>query len=185
MQCLSESFNVDPESAADKEKYSLAPASLLTILDVYLKTKAKSTASTPAPAAKPAPAASSSSASVDKAGAEKLKAEGNALMSQKLYDSAIQKYTEAIAKDPSNAVYLSNRAAAWGGVGQHEKAVEDAQKALEVDPTFSKAFSRLGCVDRIRLRVLISVTLISRLAITRTPSTPTSLVSSLILPTPT
>lgn len=65
-------------------------------------------------------------------------------MSQKLYDSAIQKYTEAIAKDPLNAVYLSNRAAAWGGVGQHEKAVEDAQKALEVDPTFSKAFSRLG-----------------------------------------
>lgn len=112
-------------------------------MDVYLKTKSKSTAATSA-AQTPSPAAPSASSSVDKAGAEKLKAEGNALMSQKLYDSAIQKYTEAIAKDPLNAVYLSNRAAAWGGVGQHEKAVEDAQKALEVDPTFSKAFSRLG-----------------------------------------
>jgi small glutamine-rich tetratricopeptide repeat-containing protein alpha len=143
VQCLSESFNVDPESEADREKYSIKPASLLSILDVYLKTKSKSTAATAA-AQTPSPAAPSTSSSVDKAGAEKLKAEGNALMSQKLYDSAIQKYTEAIAKDPSNAVYLSNRAAAWGGVGQHEKAVEDAQKALEVDPTFSKAFSRLG-----------------------------------------
>lgn len=64
-------------------------------------------------------------------------------MGQKLYESAIEQYTEAIRLDP-NPVYYSNRAAAWGGAGQHEKAVEDAEKALELDPKFTKAYSRLG-----------------------------------------
>jgi small glutamine-rich tetratricopeptide repeat-containing protein alpha len=66
-------------------------------------------------------------------------------MSQKLYDSAIEQYTEAIKLD-SNPVYYSNRAAAWGGLGEHAKAVEDAEKAIELDPKFSKAYSRLGYV---------------------------------------
>jgi tetratricopeptide (TPR) repeat protein len=70
---------------------------------------------------------------------------GNALMSQKLYDSAIEQYTEAIKLD-ANPVYYSNRAAAWGGLGEHGKAVEDAEKAIELDPKFSKAYSRLGYV---------------------------------------
>jgi small glutamine-rich tetratricopeptide repeat-containing protein alpha len=71
---------------------------------------------------------------------------GNALMSQKLYDSAIEQYTEAIKLD-ANPVYYSNRAAAWGGLGEHGKAVEDAEKAIELDPKFSKAYSRLGYVS--------------------------------------
>jgi len=81
-----------------------------------------------------------------KAAAEALKAKGNALMSQKLYDSAIEQYTDAIKLD-SNPVYYSNRAAAWGGLGEHGKAVEDAEKAIELDPKFSKAYSRLGYVE--------------------------------------
>ncbi|OCF38469.1 cytoplasmic protein [Kwoniella heveanensis CBS 569] len=146
VQCIAESFGVDPDSSEDQSAYSIAPASLLSILDVFLKTKAKSTpGSTSAPA--PAPAAASSSSSgpseADKKAAESLKAKGNSLMSQKLYDSAIEQYTEAIKLD-ANPVFYSNRAAAWGGLGKHEKAVEDAQKALELDPKFSKAYSRLG-----------------------------------------
>jgi len=145
VQCLAESFGVDPDSESDKSTYSLAPASLLSLLDVYLKTKAKSApaaGSIPAPAA--APAAAPAKASGDnKAAAEALKMKGNALMSQKLYDSAIEQYTEAIKLDV-NPVYYSNRAAAWGGLGEHGKAVEDAEKAIELDPKFSKAYSRLG-----------------------------------------
>jgi small glutamine-rich tetratricopeptide repeat-containing protein alpha len=148
VQCLAESFGVDPDSESDKSTYSLAPASLLSLLDVYLKTKAKSapasaSSSTPAPAAStPAPAKASGD---NKAAAEALKLKGNALMSQKLYDSAIEQYTEAIKLD-ANPVYYSNRAAAWGGLGEHGKAVEDAEKAIELDPKFSKAYSRLGFV---------------------------------------
>lgn len=64
-------------------------------------------------------------------------------MSQKLYESAIEKYSEAIKLD-ANPVYYSNRAAAWGGLGEHDKAVEDAEKAIELDEGFAKAYSRLG-----------------------------------------
>ncbi|KAK4687325.1 small glutamine-rich tetratricopeptide repeat-containing protein alpha, partial [Tremellales sp. Uapishka_1] len=143
VQCIAESFGVDADSETDRSKYSLKPATLLSLLDVYLKTKAKA-----APAPVPAPAASSSSSSsgptaADKAQAETLKTKGNSLMGQKLYDSAIEQYTQAIQLDPS-PVYYSNRAAAWGGLGKHEKAVNDAEKALELDPKFSKAYSRLG-----------------------------------------
>jgi small glutamine-rich tetratricopeptide repeat-containing protein alpha len=142
VQCLAESFGVDPDSESDKSTYSLAPASLLSLLDVYLKTKSKST-STPKPTPAPTPASASTDNASTKASAEALKMKGNALMSQKLYDSAIEQYTEAIKLD-ANPVYYSNRAAAWGGLGEHGKAVEDAEKAIELDPKFTKAYSRLG-----------------------------------------
>lgn len=67
-------------------------------------------------------------------------------MSQKLYDSAIEMYTDAIKLDPT-PVYYSNRAAAWGGLNRHDKAVEDAERALELDPKFAKAYSRLGHIS--------------------------------------
>lgn len=35
-------------------------------------------------------------------------------------------------------------AAAYSQQGDHEKAVSDAQKAVEVDPKYSKAYSRMG-----------------------------------------
>jgi small glutamine-rich tetratricopeptide repeat-containing protein alpha len=134
---------VDPDSPADQSQFSLRPASLLTILDVFLKTRAKSQSSPSS-----APEASTSApplgpSAADKATAETLKVKGNALMSQKLYDSAIEQYTEAIKIDPT-PVFYSNRAAAWGGLGEHVKAAEDAQSALNIDPKFAKAYSRLG-----------------------------------------
>ncbi|KAA1123414.1 hypothetical protein PGTUg99_021423 [Puccinia graminis f. sp. tritici] len=72
--------------------------------------------------------------------AESLKAAGNQLVSQRDFSAAIAKYTEAIQLDPTNPVYYSNRAQ----LGAHDEAIEDALKALEVDPTFAKAYSRLG-----------------------------------------
>lgn len=35
-------------------------------------------------------------------------------------------------------------AAAYSQQGDHEKAVQDAQKAIEIDPKYSKAYSRMG-----------------------------------------
>jgi len=45
---------------------------------------------------------------------------------------------------PLNPIYLSNRAAAYSGAGQHEDAVNDAELAVAADPKFAKAWSRLG-----------------------------------------
>ncbi len=80
----------------------------------------------------------------DKAAAETFKAKGNTLMSGKKYDDAITAYTKAIDLDPINAVYYSNRAAAHSSQGGHNEAILDAEKAIEVDPSFIKAYHRLG-----------------------------------------
>lgn len=157
VQCLGESFGVDPTSDSDKQQYSLAPANLLQMIDVFNKTKAKAApkSSAPAPAASGSTSTTAESSTTGAAGstgktekeikaeAEQLKTKGNALMGQRLYDSAIEQYTQAIALDP-NPVYYSNRAAAWGGLGKHEKAVEDAESAISIDPKFAKGYSRLG-----------------------------------------
>ncbi|KAL1411418.1 Small glutamine-rich tetratricopeptide repeat-containing protein 2 [Vanrija albida] len=142
IQCIAESFGVDPDSTEDQAAYSIKPASLLNLLDVLAKTRSKTTGAAAAPA--PAAAAASSAPSGDdKQKAEALKAEGNALMSKKQHQAAIDKYTEAIKLDP-NPVFYSNRAAAWGALGKHEQAAEDAERAIDLDPSFSKGYSRLA-----------------------------------------
>jgi small glutamine-rich tetratricopeptide repeat-containing protein alpha len=153
VSCIGESFGVDPDS--DASQYSLAPASLLSLLDVYLKTKAKSSsASSSTPASAPKAEAGNkaeptSTASLpgpspqDKSKAEALKTTGNGQMSQKQYEAAIASYTSAIALSP-NPVYYSNRAAAWSAQGDHGKAADDAQASIDLDPMFVKGYSRLG-----------------------------------------
>ena len=80
----------------------------------------------------------------EKAKAEKLKQKGNTQMTAKKYDEAIESYTQAITLDGANAVYYSNRAAAYSSKGDHTTAIMDAEKAVELDPSFVKAYSRLG-----------------------------------------
>ena len=145
VQCIGEAFGVDPNDQAQVERLSVKPANLLSIFDVFLKTKDK-LASPSGSAAAAAPSAPAAPSAADKAAAEKLKATGNAQMSSKKYDDAIKSYTQAIALDPTNAVYYSNRAAAYSSKGEHSSAVLDAEKAIEADPSFVKAYHRLGCV---------------------------------------
>ena len=68
-------------------------------------------------------------------------------MSGKKYDEAIESYTKAVAIDPNNPVYYSNRAAAHSSKNDHLAAVGDAEKAISVDPQFVKAYHRLGYFD--------------------------------------
>lgn len=65
-------------------------------------------------------------------------------MSGKKYDEAIQAYSEAIEFDSTNPVYYSNRAAAHSSKGDHLSAIGDAEKAIEVNPSYVKAYHRLG-----------------------------------------
>lgn len=143
VQCIGEAFGIDPEDQEQANRLSVKPATLQTIFDVYLKTKDKIN-STAQPGASNAPAASTSLSAEDKAAAEKHKQEGNAHMTNKQYDEAIDAYTRAIERDPSNPVYFSNRAAAHSSKTDHLSAVADAKQAIELDPKFVRGYSRLG-----------------------------------------
>ncbi|KAJ3218844.1 Adenylate kinase 7 [Dinochytrium kinnereticum] len=128
IQCIGEAFGVDLSDPEQQSKLSVKPASLSTIFDVFLQTQKKVAEKKEAIKAK----------------AEALKGAGNKLMAERKYDEAIAKYSEAIELDPANAVYYSNRAAAYSQSGDHTNAVEDAKLAVEADPDYSKAYSRMG-----------------------------------------
>lgn len=142
VQCIGEAFEVDPSDEAQRDRLSVKPATLPSIFDVFLKTRDKM--SSPSGSAPTPTTATPTVTAEDKALAEKYKAEGNAYMSSKQYDSAIGSYTRAINLDPTNAVYYSNRAAAYSSKNTHADAIVDAEKAIEVDPNFIKAYHRLG-----------------------------------------
>ncbi|GAV71978.1 TPR_2 domain-containing protein/TPR_11 domain-containing protein [Cephalotus follicularis] len=76
--------------------------------------------------------------------AETLKSQGNGAMQSKLYSEAIELYSLAIALCENNAVYYCNRAAAYTQINSYADAIRDCYKSVEIDPNYSKAYSRLG-----------------------------------------
>lgn len=138
---------MDPADDAQRARLSVKPATLPTIFEVFLKTRAK--LDTPAPAASSSsetPAAKTPT-SEDKAAAESFKAKGNTFMSAKNYTEAIDAYTKAIDLDPTNVVFYSNRAAAHASLDNYTDAIIDAQEAIKLDPKFVRAYHRLGSVQ--------------------------------------
>lgn len=77
-----------------------------------------------------------------------LKAKGNAEFAAKRYEAAIQHYTDAIAAVQGEAdaphVLYSNRSACHAGLKDYEKALEDAEKTIELNPSFAKGYGRKG-----------------------------------------
>lgn len=135
VQCISESFGVDPSNSEQVARLSVKPATLQSIFDVYLKTKDKISPSS----SQPVPPSGE-----NKSRAEKLKQDGNSFMTSKKYDEAITAYSQAIELDPTNPIYYSNRAAAYSSKGDHLSAIGDSEMAISVDPSFVKAYHRLG-----------------------------------------
>ncbi|XP_065665032.1 small glutamine-rich tetratricopeptide repeat-containing protein alpha isoform X2 [Hydra vulgaris] len=82
----------------------------------------------------------------DKLLADDLKNKGNEFMKTEQYDEAIDSYTKAIELDSKNAVYYCNRAAAWTKLNNNQRAILDCEHAINIDPTYSKAYGRLGLV---------------------------------------
>lgn len=81
---------------------------------------------------------------VDKVEAERQKMLGNEFIAANKPEKAVECYDKAIKNDSSNAVYFSNRAAAYSMMGEHFKALEDAKQSCKLNPSYSKAYNRLG-----------------------------------------
>lgn len=149
--CIADAFQVDPtDQAAVKD--ALGGQNLLSIYGVYEKLKGKSTASTQGsssaqegrPSTPSVPSQDASKTGGPTEESEKLKGQGNAAMQKKDYQTAIDMYTKALEIAPLNPIYLSNRAAAYSAIQQHEFAKNDAELATATDPKYTKAWSRLG-----------------------------------------
>ncbi|KAL3638818.1 hypothetical protein CASFOL_016725 [Castilleja foliolosa] len=76
--------------------------------------------------------------------AETFKSQGNKAMPSKHYMEAIELYTYATALCEDNAVYYCNRAAAYTQIHQYAEAVQDCLRSIQINPNYSKGYSRLG-----------------------------------------
>lgn len=76
--------------------------------------------------------------------AEKWKNAGNTALARKDLNAAVSFYTLATVRCPKNAVYLTNRAAAYFRLNKFAEAEQDAKAAVDVDPGYAKAWSWLG-----------------------------------------
>ncbi|KAG9391529.1 TPR repeat [Carpediemonas membranifera] len=84
--------------------------------------------------------------STDKTEADRLKMLGNDSIRGGRLDEAIDFYSQAIKIDNTNAIYYCNRAAAYVQKRALAEAKADAERAVELDPRYSKGHSRLGAV---------------------------------------
>lgn len=75
--------------------------------------------------------------------ADKLKSEGNNFFSDHKFQSAIEAYGKAIEIAPT-AILYSNRAFAHIKLENYGLAIEDATRAIELDPSYVKAYYRRG-----------------------------------------
>jgi len=75
--------------------------------------------------------------------AEKHKTEGNKFFTQGNYLEAIKWYTKAIEESPSH-IYYSNRSACYTALGELQKAIEDSEQCIKLDPKWAKGYYRKG-----------------------------------------
>lgn len=80
--------------------------------------------------------------------ANDLKDQGNQAFQAGDVQLAISLFTQAIDLDPDNHVFYSNRAAAYMKADSKSKALHDAEKCVELAPTWSKGYSRLGAAQQ-------------------------------------
>ena len=120
IQCLSETFELN-----DSMISSLSVADLPSLI-------------------KGSSASSAAATAGDKSEAERQKVLGNEFIAANKPEQAVECYSQAIKIDPDNAIYFSNRAAAYSMMGEHFKALEDAKQSCKLNPSYSKAFNRLG-----------------------------------------
>jgi serine/threonine-protein phosphatase 5 len=84
--------------------------------------------------------------------AENYKEQGNKLFSQNKFVEAIEKFTEAInlnIETKKNAIYYSNRANCHNKMENYGLAIQDANKAIEIDNNYFKSYYRRASANLI------------------------------------
>jgi DnaJ family protein C protein 7 len=72
----------------------------------------------------------------------RARAQGNELFKAAKFSHASIAYGEGLKYDPSNPVLHCNRAACWWKLDRWEKAVDDCNEALRIQPNYTKALLR-------------------------------------------
>lgn len=83
---------------------------------------------------------------LDPAKAEEHRQKGNELFKGNDFPGAIKEYDEGIKRDPNSVALYSNRCATYIKLMVLGDALKDAEKCIQLDPTFVKAYLRMGNV---------------------------------------
>ncbi|XP_073287526.1 hsp70-Hsp90 organizing protein 1 [Primulina huaijiensis] len=79
--------------------------------------------------------------------ADEEREKGNQFFKEQKYPEAVMHYNEAIKRNPKDAKAYSNRAACYTKLGAMPEGLKDAEKCIELDPTFSKGYTRKGAIQ--------------------------------------
>ncbi|KAA8522270.1 hypothetical protein F0562_012943 [Nyssa sinensis] len=79
--------------------------------------------------------------------ADEEREKGNEFFKEQKYPEAVMHYTESLRRNPKDPKAYSNRAACYTKLGALPEGLKDAEKCIELDPTFAKGYSRKGAVQ--------------------------------------
>lgn len=79
--------------------------------------------------------------------ADEEREKGNQCFKEQKYPEAIKHYTESLRRNPKDPRAYSNRAACYTKLGALPEGLKDAEKCIELDPTFVKGYTRKGAVQ--------------------------------------
>ncbi|KAL2489631.1 Hsp70-Hsp90 organizing protein 3 [Forsythia ovata] len=79
--------------------------------------------------------------------ADEEREKGNQCFKEQKYPDAIKHYTEAIKRNPKDPKAYSNRAACYTKLAALPEGLKDAEKCIELDPTYGKGYTRKGAVQ--------------------------------------
>ncbi|KAK7406227.1 hypothetical protein VNO78_07847 [Psophocarpus tetragonolobus] len=79
--------------------------------------------------------------------ADEEREKGNEFFKQQKYPEAVKHYTESLRRNPKDPKAYSNRAACYTKLGAMPEGLKDAEKCIELDPTFVKGYTRKGAVQ--------------------------------------
>ncbi|KAF0931674.1 hypothetical protein E2562_005671 [Oryza meyeriana var. granulata] len=79
--------------------------------------------------------------------ADEEREKGNQLFKEQKYPDAVKHYTEALRRNPKDPRVYSNRAACYTKLGAMPEGLKDAEKCIDLDPTFSKGYTRKGAIQ--------------------------------------